>query len=170
MIEVGPAQSGEALVDLIALAREYVAWMLGEVRRRYPELDPEEFAAEHTYDDLGQKFPGNHVPPDGCLLIARQDGLACGCIALGRLTDDICEMRTLFVRPEFRGSGAGRKLAETCLEQAQLLGYRAIRLDTLAFMEGAQSLYQSMGFHPIEPYLDLSAELKLKIRFFEREL
>ncbi len=170
MIEISPAQSGEALADMIGLAREYVAWMLGEVRQRYPELDREEFAAEHTYDDLGQKFPGNHVPPDGCLLIARQDGLTCGCIALGRLTDVICEMRTLFVRPEFRGSGAGRKLAEACLEQARLLGYRAIRLDTLAFMEGAQSLYRSMGFRPIEPYLDLSAELRSRIRFFEREL
>jgi len=110
------------------------------------------------------------VPPDGCLLIARQDGLTCGCIALGRLTGEICEMRTLFVRPEFRGSGAGRKLAEACLVQARLLGYRTIRLDTLAFMEGAKSLYQSMGFRPIEPYLDLSSELRLNIRFFEREL
>lgn len=170
MIEIGPAESGAALAEVIRLAEEYVAWMLGEVQARYPELDVEEFASEHTYDDLHKKFPGDHVSPDGCLLLARQEGLTCGCIALGRLTDGICEMRTLFVRPEFRGSGAGRKLAEACLAQARLLGYRAIRLDTLAFMEGAQSLYQSMGFHPIEPYLDLSPELRQKIRFFEREL
>jgi ribosomal protein S18 acetylase RimI-like enzyme len=170
MIEIIPAQSGEALADMITLAQEYVTWMLGEVRTRYPDLDQNEFAAEHTYDDIRKKFPGEHVPPDGCLMIARQNGVTCGCIALGRLSNDICEMRTLFVRPECRGEGAGRKLAEACIEQARQFGYKTIRLDTLAFMEGAQTLYRLMGFYPIEPYLDLSADLKRHIRFFERGL
>ena len=168
MIEIVPAQTGEELADFIALAREYVAWMLDEVRANYPDLDSSEFAAEHTYDDLSRKFPGDHVPPDGCLLLARQEGVACGCIALGRLGGEVCEMRTLFVRPEHRGSGAGRRLAEACLDQARLLGYRTIRLDTLEFMAGAQALYGSLGFHPIEPYLDLSPELRRRIRFYER--
>ena len=170
MIDIIPAQVGDALEDVIQLSQEYANWMLDEVRQRYPDLDLHEMASEHEYDDVHKKFPGEHVPPYGCLLVARQDGVTCGCIALGRLTDTICEMRTLFVRPECRGAGAGKLLAEACLNEARKFGYQTIRLDTLVFMESAQNLYRSMGFYAIEPYLDLSDSLKRHIRFFEAKL
>ena len=170
MIDIIPAQVGDALEDVIQLSKEYVNWMFGEVRQRYPDFDLNEFASGHEYDDVRKKFPGEHVPPYGCLLVARQDGLTCGCIALAKLTDTICEMRTLFVRPEYRGSGVGRQLAEACLNEARKFGYHTIRLDTLASMESAHNLYRSMGFYPIEPYNDLSDSLKRYIRFFECKL
>ncbi len=170
MIEIVSAQSGEDLEALIGLSQDYVTWMLGEVRSHYPQLDTHEFSSEHEYDDIRKKFPGEHVPPDGCLLIAKIDEAVCGCIAIGQLSADICEMRTLFVRPDFRGMGVGKALAEASLDEARRLGYQTVRLDTLAFMEGAQSLYRSMGFYAIEPYLDLSDSLKQYIRFFECKL
>lgn len=170
MITISHAESGEGLEQVIILTQEYVNWMLAAVQTHYPQLDTHEFAAEHTYDDVRKKFPGGHVPPDGCLLLAKQGDVVCGCIALGRLSDTICEMRTLYVRPACRGAGVGRQLAEACLHQAQHLGFQIVRLDTLGFMESAQNLYRSMGFYPIEPYLDLSATLKQYIRFFERRL
>src|SRR5690348_4526879 len=104
MIEIVSAQSGEALEHLITLAGEYVRWMLAEVQTRYPQMDINEMASAHTYDDIRQKFPGDHVPPGGCLLIAKDDNRVCGCIALGKLEDGICEVRTLYVRPGCRGS------------------------------------------------------------------
>ena len=170
MIDIIPAQVGEPLEDVIRLSQEYVNWMIAEVRQHYPDMDLNEFASEHTYDDVRKKFPGEHVPPKGCLLLAKQDGVVCGCIALGKLTDTICEMRTLFVRPSCRGQGAGKKLAEACLSEARQFGYKTIRLDTLQFMESAQTLYRSMGFYAIEPYLELSESLKRHIRFFECKL
>src|ERR1041385_2255687 len=111
MIDIIPAQVGDALEDVILLSQEYASWMLDEVRQRYPDMDLNEMASEHEYDDVRKKFPGEHVPPQGCLLVARQDGVTCGCIALGKLTDTICEMRTLYVRPECRGGGVGKQLA-----------------------------------------------------------
>ena len=170
MIDIMPAQVGDALEDVIQLSQEYVNWMIGEAREHYPDIDLNEFASEHKYDDVRKKFPGEHVPPKGCLLLAKQDGVVCGCIALGKLTDTICEMRTLFVRPECRGARAGKLLAEACLNEARKFGYQRMRLDTLEFMEGAQTLYRSMGFYAIEPYLDLSENLKRHIRFFECRL
>ena len=170
MIDIIPAQVGDALEDVIQLSQEYVNWMIVEARKHYPDLDLHEFASEHEYDDVRKKFPGEHVPPHGCLLLARQDGITCGCIALGRLTDTICEMRTLFVRPEYRGSGVGRQLAEACLNEARKFGYQTIRLDTWAFFESAQNLYRSMGFYAIEPYNDVSDSLKQRIRYFEAKL
>src|SRR5689334_7856343 len=107
MIETIPAQSGEALEHFITLSQEYVTWMIAEIPKHFPELDISEFTSEHEYDDVRKKFPGEHVPPDGCLLIALSDGKVAGCVALGRLNETIGEMRTLFVRPEFRGTGMG---------------------------------------------------------------
>jgi ribosomal protein S18 acetylase RimI-like enzyme len=170
MIEIVSAQSGEALDALIGLSQDYVTWMLDEVRSHYPQLDTQEFSSEHDYDNIRKKFPGEHVPPHGCLLIAKNGEDVCGCIAIGRLSADICEMRTLFVRPECRGMGIGKALAEASLHEARRLGYQTVRLDTLAFMESAQSLYRSMGFYAIEPYLDMSDSLKQYIRFFECKL
>lgn len=170
MTDIIPAQTGEALDHFITLTQEYVTWMLAEIREHYPQLDIQAFAAEHTYDDIRKKFPGEHLPPDGCLLIATDNGQVCGCIAVGRLSDTVCELRTLFVRPTCRGSGVGKKLAEFAINQASDLGYNAVRLDTLGFMESAQSLYRSLGFYPIEPYLELSPSLKPYIRFFECQL
>ncbi len=170
MIEIVHAERGDALEHVIQLSQEYINWMIAEIQGHYPDLDINEFASEHTYDDIRQKFPGEHVPPEGCLLIAANEGEVCGCIALGKLSEGICEMRTLYVRPECRGMGVGRKLAEACLSEARKSGYSMVRLDTLAFMESAQNLYRSMGFYAIEPYLDMSASLKQYIRFFERQV
>ena len=79
--------------------------MIMEILERYPELDLPEFNSELDYDDVRKKFPGEHIPPDGCLLIAMKDGVATGCVALARLTATICEVRTLYVRPSVRGAG-----------------------------------------------------------------
>lgn len=167
MVEIVSAQTGEALEHFIALSQEYVTWMVAEIRKRYPELDIHEFTSEHEYDDVHKKFPGEHIPPFGCLLIALNEDQVSGCVALGKLTKEICEMRTLFVRPAFRGLGVGRRLVEAALDEARRLGYISVRLDTLVFMESALTLYRSLGFYAIEPYRDISASLSQYICFLE---
>jgi ribosomal protein S18 acetylase RimI-like enzyme len=170
MIEIAFAQTGEPLEHVITLSQEYVTWMLAEIRKHYPIVDINEFTSEHDYGDIRKKFPGEHIPPDGCLLIALSEGEVCGCIALGRLTKNIGEMRTLYVRPAFRGRGVGKKLVEASLNEARKAGYTHIRLDTLAFMDSALNLYRSLGFYDIEPYRDISASLKQYICFLELKL
>jgi ribosomal protein S18 acetylase RimI-like enzyme len=170
MIKIVSAQDGQALEHVIALSLEYVTWMLAEIREHYPELDIEEFTSEHDYDDIRKKFPGEHVPPNGCLLLALSDGEACGCVALGRLTKTVGEMRTLYVRPAYRGMSIGKQLVEESLNQARRFGYRCVRLDTLAFMDSALHLYRSLGFCDIAPYRDVSASLKRHICFLEIKL
>ena len=61
-------------------------------------------------------------------------------------------------------------LAEASLNAARKFGYSKMRLDTLAFMDGAQRLYRSLGFYDIPPYLDMSSSLKEHICFFELDL
>ena len=58
----------------------------------------------------------------------------------------------MYVRPEWRGQGIGRRLCDEAVLVARSLGYKAIRLDTLSRLRAATHLYLSAGFRPIEPY------------------
>jgi ribosomal protein S18 acetylase RimI-like enzyme len=103
-------------------------------------------------------LPGEYAPPGGQLLLAEVDSQPAGYVALRKLDNDACEMKRLYVRPEFRGRKLGRHLAETMIAAAGTLGYRTMRLDTLSTMTAARSLYQSLGFRPIQRYNDNLSE------------
>ena len=120
----------------------------------------EEYAASlgfslcfQNFDQELKNLPGDYALPDGRLLLAVEDDQLAGCIALRKLSDGVCEMKRLFVRPAHRATGLGRVLAETIIDEARKLGYTHMRLDTIpGKMDRAISLYQSIGFVEIGPY------------------
>jgi putative acetyltransferase len=120
-----------------------------------------EYAAEIGVDLCFQGFaeelaslPGEYAPPAGTLLLALAGESVVGCVGLRDLSRDICEMKRFFVRRKFRGSGVGRRLARAAIREAAAMGYAAIYLDTLADMQAARRLYQSLGFKQIAPYYE----------------
>jgi len=67
---------------------------------------------------------------------------------------DLAAVRTPFVRPAWRGTGLGARLAEAIVEEGRRLAYARMRLDTTPAMAAAQSLYARLGFRDIAPYRD----------------
>ena len=100
-------------------------------------------------------LPGDYAPPRGALFIARSEsGAAAGCIALRPHNATTGEIKRLYVRPAFRGTGLGARLAARVLESARAGGYDRLVLDTFDSMQAAVNLYGKLGFMPIPPYYD----------------
>ena len=113
-------------------------------------------------------LPGDYAPPEGRLWLAWINQDIAGCIALRSLGEGICEMKRLFVRPEFRGQGLGRLLAEKLIQEARNIGYQKMRLDTLpGRMDQAIAMYRDLGFQEIERYYNNPDETAL---FMELDL
>ena len=125
------------------LIREYIDWLPFE-------LDFQDYESELA--DLSSHY----AAPEGTLLLAfGTDGVAIGTVGVRRLGDGIAELQRMYLRPDGRGAGVGRRLAEAAIEFARDAGYTAIRLDSdQASMPAANRLYESLGFVDIERYRD----------------
>ena len=133
-----------------------------------------EYAASLSFNLCFQSFeeelallPGEYASPCGTLLLGLVDEQAAGCVALHRIDDnrralnradratcgEVCEMKRLFVRPGFRGSGVGRQLVKEILNSAVAIGYCRMLLDTVPSEMGtAVQLYRKLGFIEIPAY------------------
>ena len=97
-------------------------------------------------------LPGDYESPAGCILLAGVADSYAGCVALRPLQNKICEMKRLFVVPEYQGGGIGRTLALSLIDRAREKGYEKMRLDTIDSMKTAKRLYFSLNFRTIEAY------------------
>jgi putative acetyltransferase len=133
-------QAGETLEEIRALFLEYARGLNFNL-------------CFQNFDKELAELPGPYGLPRGRLILGQVDGQTAGCIALKPLEAGICEMKRLFVRPEFRGKHIGQKLARHIVDEARLIGYSAMRLDTIrGTMDNAIGLYASLGFREIPAY------------------
>jgi putative acetyltransferase len=132
----------ENVIELVdVLSKE----QLEHIRRLF-----QEYAEELQFDLYFQNFKKELVSLPGDYAMYNNE--VCGCVALRRIQDDICEMKRMYVRPKYRGRGIGRLMAQKIIREATAMGYKRMRLDTIDTMKTAISLYKSLGFNKIEPY------------------
>lgn len=136
------------------VARETLLSNLDSVRSLFREYEAElgvDLCFQGFEDEL-KTLPGKYAEPEGRLLLAFHGDEPIGVVALRPLGEAECEMKRLFVRPAYRGSGAGRELTGAILDAAREKGYKAMVLDTLQRLQPAIALYESLGFRRCEPY------------------
>jgi GNAT superfamily N-acetyltransferase len=139
MLTIVPVKTKAQLIQIRGLFKEYI----------------DSLGFELTFQDYKselQELPGEYAPPDGQLLLACLENNPIGCVALRRMTDTICELKRMYLKSEYRGRGFGRMLIEAAILEARRIGYQYMRLDTIATMKEATSLYRSMGFQEIPAY------------------
>ncbi len=106
-----------------------------------------------NFDQELTNLPGDYAPPEGRLFLTEFEGQLAGCVALHKLEPEVCEMKRLYLRPQFRGKGLGRTLADRIIAEARQIGYRRMRLDTVEpVMKDAVAMYRKLGFKEIAPY------------------
>ena len=102
----------------------------------------------HELSHLEEKYGR----PYGRLYLLRCDSIPAGTVALRRIDGSRCELKRLYVHPDFRGHGYARRLVETVLADADAIGYRQVLLDTFPFLTGAITLYRNLGFRDVPSY------------------
>ena len=133
------------------LIHEYLLWINESAQREYGlTFDIAAMLASDIAD--ATKFQ----PPRGRFYLAQNGDQVGGVGCLKQLQADIAEVQRMYVRPEFRGQGIGRMIAERLISDARRMGYRKLRLESLKFLVAAHDLYRSLGFKEIASYADNS--------------
>ena len=123
-----------------------------------------------SLDDELRALPDRYGPPEGRTLLA---GTADGIVAGGawrRHSEDVCELKRLYVSDRARGLGLGRRLTEALMASAKSEGFAAMRLDTADRLAEAIAMYGSMGFERIAPYRTYPEALTPHLIFMQRTL
>jgi GNAT superfamily N-acetyltransferase len=167
MTSIHQAETDQDRVLIRELFWEYLEWANTRLNEEYGiNFDIKSMLKQ----DMGKLEV--FLPPYGRLLLAIEGARAAGIACMRRIRKDIGEVKRMYVRPEFRRRGIGRALVEALIAEAQEIGYSAVRLDSTRFMEAAHSLYRSLGFHEIEPYMEseIPPEFQQNWVFMEKQL
>jgi putative acetyltransferase len=152
---VSSAFSASSAVESLSISQAESPTQIAQVRELFLE-----YAQSLGFSLCFQNFdkelaglPGDYAPPQGRLLLAEYEGQLAACVALHKADHGVCEMKRLYLRPQFRGKGLGRALAERIVAEARQIGYRRMRLDTVEpIMKDAVAMYRKLGFKEIAPY------------------
>jgi GNAT superfamily N-acetyltransferase len=125
-------------------ASELLAAMTDELDRLYERV-------EGSLDSL-PATPEQMSPPDGCFLLLSRGGEPLACGGVKRLGDGVGEIKRMYVVPEHRNEGLGRRLLAELERRCAELGYGRVRLDTGPDQPSAKRIYESAGYVSIPDY------------------
>ncbi|MHA1961013.1 MAG: GNAT family N-acetyltransferase [Candidatus Thorarchaeota archaeon] len=144
---------GKHQEQFVELNIEFLSWSADEMIARY-DIDIRSLMGitareyvETNYEDFV-----NSYEKDGIIYILEIDDVAMGMGGLRKQVDGICEIKRMYIRPEYRGSGYGKILFRKLIEYAKSVGYSRVRLESGIYMETAHHIYRSHGFKECKEY------------------
>ncbi len=134
-----------------------------EIARADPASADAQQCLAAYFAEIGSRFPGGFDPakgscvpdhddfraPCGCLLVAHLSGQPIGCGALRTLSSGVGEIKRMWIAPNARGMGLGRRLLAELEAEARRHAFHTVRLDTNATLDEALNLYRSSGYREI---------------------
>jgi GNAT superfamily N-acetyltransferase len=154
-MELPPVEPGRLIVsqvtiDLADAASSDVQWCFeqyfAELGRRFEAgFDPTLTISAH---------PHELTPPHGLVLLACLRGEPVGCVALKLYPDAPGEIKRMWVAPQARGLGLGRRLLKAVEDQARAAGVAVLHLETNRTLVEAIRLYRDSGYHEVPAFND----------------
>jgi DNA-binding MarR family transcriptional regulator/GNAT superfamily N-acetyltransferase len=138
---------------------------MGWVIHRHGVLYAREYGWDETFEALVAEIAARfirHLDPkrERCWIAERERGIV-GSVFLVRKSETVAQLRLMYVEPDARGLGIGRRLAEECIRFGRQAGYRKIVLWTNSVLVAARHIYQEAGFRLVhsEPHRSFGHEL-----------
>lgn len=154
MLEYIQAASGEHYKAAALLFIEYAEWL--NINLSFQQFEEELLQLQCMYS-----------MPHGGIILCRDKKVFIGCVGIRKITDEIAELKRMFVLPAYQGKGIGHEMLNQALLLAKKCGYQTVRLDTLNTMLPAMNLYKKNGFKEINAYYNNPIDT---VVYFEKQL
>lgn len=166
MFIIRPCQTYEDYAYAAELAAELAAWDSAETQKL--GLRAEDVL--NFYYPVEGELHARSAATSGTTLLALAEGTPAACISFRELGPGSCELKRLYVRPAFRGTGLGRRMIGSLIQTSTIAGYSHVCLETVQFMRDAIRLYEQAGFVPCEPYYPIPEMFRAITVFMQKEL
>ena len=132
---------------------EYLTWVAEQLRDNYGIVFEEsnEVVTERHHRAFDAELP-KMLGPRGRVIVARAGGAILGVGTMKPVSDDIAEIKRVYVRPNARGQGIARAMMARLLDDARTERFAMVRLETMDFMRQAIALYRSIGAAETAPF------------------
>lgn len=137
-------------------AQALIAELEGELAPLYPSESRHGYSVERLLAEAV------------AFLLIREDGVPAGCGGVKLVGTEYAEVKRMYVRPQFRGSGLARLMLGHLTNYAQRHGVRVLRLETGIHQRDAIRLYEGMGFQQIPPFGEYKEDPLS--RFYEKRI
>ena len=148
-LEINRVRGPEHIALVTAMVLEFFDYLKSTFVEERAEI--QSYLAAHSIEAEVADLPRHFNPPAGECLLGLVDGQPLGIVMLSRVTDRLCELNRMWVRPAGRGRGLARALCTHLMDDARAMGFAEIRLEALNNRITALPLYASLGFEA-DPY------------------